>query len=212
MYRAIFLDFGNTLVGFKPAFYEKLQTILKEHGYDFETKRVFRAYVKAMAINNYSQPTDIKEFLYNLNIPPNDKLINDIKSSDIRDGEAFVYDDVIEFLETIKSINMKLILVSNSSPRTKKLLEELGLVKYFDHLVLSHEIGIVKPNPKIFAIAISKGGYPALHIGDIYEIDYVGAKRSYVDAILLDRYDFYPEIIEKARNLKEIIPRIMKNL
>jgi 2-haloacid dehalogenase len=91
-------------------------------------------------------------------------------------------------------------------------LEELGLVKYFDDLVLSHEIGIVKPNPKIFAIAILKGGYPALHIGDIYEIDYVGAGRSYVDAILLDRYDFYPEIKEKVRNLREIIPMVTKNL
>ncbi|AAK42086.1 HAD family hydrolase [Saccharolobus solfataricus] len=212
MYRAIFLDFGNTLVGFKPAFYEKLQIILKEHGYDVEIRKVFRAYVKAMAINNYAQPTDIKEFLYNLSIPPDEKLINSIMSSDIRDGEAFVYDEVIEFLETIRSANLKLILVSNSSPRTKKLLEELGLVKYFDNLVLSHEIGIVKPNPKIFAIAISKGGYPALHIGDIYEIDYIGARRSYLDAVLLDRYDFYPEIKEKVRDLREIIPTIMKNL
>ncbi|ACR41360.1 HAD family hydrolase [Saccharolobus islandicus] len=212
MYRAIFVDFGNTLVGFKPAFYEKLQTILREHGYDVDIRRVFRAYVKAMAVNNYSQPTDIKEFLYNLNIPPSDRLISHIRGSDIRDGEAFIYDDVMEFLETIRSTNTKLILLSNSSPRTKKLLEELGLVKYFDGLVLSHEIGIVKPNPKIFAIAISKGGYPALHIGDIYEIDYVGARRSYVDAILLDRYDFYPEIKEKVRNLREIIPMVTKNL
>jgi FMN phosphatase YigB (HAD superfamily) len=99
---------------------------------------------------------------------------------------------------------LKIILVSNASPRVQKLLDDFNLRKYFDALVLSYEVKAVKPNPKIFGYAIMKGGYPAIHIGDIYELDYIGAKRSYLDAILLDRYDFYPDIKEdKVRDLKE---------
>ncbi|WP_338602311.1 HAD family hydrolase [Sulfolobus tengchongensis] len=210
-YSAIFVDFGYTLVGFRPTFYEKLHQILKDYGYDIDVKKVFRAYVRAMSLLNYPEPTDIKEFLYNLGVYPKENLVNVIKNSDLRDGEAFVYDDAVEFLETIRSMKLKLILVSNSSPRTKKLLEELGLIRYFDYLVLSHEVKVVKPNPKIFSIAISKGGYPALHIGDIYEIDYIGAKRSYLDAILIDRNNLYPEIGDKVKDLREVLSKFSTN-
>ncbi|WP_048057619.1 hypothetical protein [Metallosphaera cuprina] len=57
-------------------------------------------------------------------------------------------------------------------------------------LALPFEVNSVKPNPKIFGFAIMRVGYPAVHIGDIYDLDYIGAKRGYVDPILLDRYDF----------------------
>ncbi len=208
-YKAVFIDFGNTLVGFNPAFYEKVYQVLRDNGYDFDLRRVFRAYIKAMALQHFPNenghnPVDIREFIYNLGIYPNQELIRALSKADVRDGEAFMYDDAIDFLETLKSMELKIILVSNASPRVQKLLDDFNLRKYFDALVLSYEVKAVKPNPKIFGYAIMKGGYPAIHIGDIYELDYIGAKRSYLDAILLDRYDFYPDIKEdKVRDLKE---------
>ena len=212
-YRAILVDFGNTLVGFNPVFYEKAYQILKDNGYEVDLRRVFRAYTKAMGMANFPDenghnPFDPKEFLYNLGIYPNNRLIKALSSADLRDGEAFIYDDAIDFLEGIKSMGFKLALVSNASPRINTLLDKFDLKKYFDVLALSFEIKAVKPNPKIFGFAIMRVGYPAVHIGDIYELDYIGAKRSYVDPILLDRYDFYPEVRDRVKNLKEALRKI----
>ncbi|BAB67738.1 HAD family hydrolase [Sulfurisphaera tokodaii] len=212
-YKAVLVDFGNTLVGFKPVFYEKVYQVLKDNGYDLDLRKVFRAYAKAMGMINYPdedglEHVDPKDFLYILGIYPSERLVKELKEADIRDGEAFLYDDTLEFLEGLKSNGYKLALVSNASPRVKTLLEKFDLKKYFDALALSYEIKAVKPNPKIFGFALAKVGYPAVHVGDIYELDYIGAKRSYVDPILLDRYDFYPDVRDRVKNLREALQKI----
>ena len=212
-YKAVLVDLGNTLVGFKPVFYEKAYQVLKDNGYDIELRRVFRAYAKAMGMINYPdddglERVDPKEFLYLLGVYPHQRLVKALSEAEIRDGEPFLYDDALDFLEGLKSEGFKLALVSNATPRAKKLLKQFDLEKYFDVLALSYEVRAVKPNPKIFNFALSKVGYPAIHVGDIYEVDYVGAKRSYIDPILLDRYDFYPDIKGRVRDLKEALRKI----
>ncbi len=215
--KAVFVDFGNTLVGFRPVFYEKVHQVMKDNGYNIELRKVFRAFVSAMAKNQYPNqdghnPVDMREFLYNLKIYPRESLLNALNKADLRDGEAFVYDDTIDFLEGLKSLNLKIVLVSNASPRVQNLMDQFELRKYFDGLILSYEVRAVKPNPKIFSYAILRGGYPAVHVGDIYELDYIGARRCYIEPILLDREDLYPEIKDKVRNLKEALSIIEKKV
>ncbi|AWR97921.2 HAD-IA family hydrolase [Acidianus sulfidivorans JP7] len=214
---SIFVDFGYTLVGFKPSFYEKIYDILKDY-YNIPLEKVFRAYVKAMAKNNFADEdgrdnVDIKEFLYNLGIQPKVKLLKELEEAKIREGEPFLYKDTIDFLETFKSIGYNIILVSNASKGIYKLIEKFDLMKYFDGLVLSCEVKLVKPHPKIFYKAIEKSKeYPDFHLGDIYEIDYIGARRAGIKGILIDRLNFYPEIKEnKVKELKEITRKYASN-
>lgn len=209
----IFVDFGNTLARFKPAFYEKMYSVLKDYYDNISIDKVFRAYVKMLSSNNFPDEegreiVDLKDFLYNLGISPREKLIRELEEAKSKDSaEVFLYDDTIEFLETYKAAGYKIILVSNTTKRIQRLLDDLELRKYFDGLVLSFEVKLLKPHPKIFYIGVEKAKeFPLFHVGDIYEIDYLGAKRAGINGILLDRENFYQELkVRKVKSLKELL-------
>ncbi len=73
-------------------------------------------------------------------------------------------------------------VISNSLPDVQyQKLETLGLREFFDFIVLSEEIGIRKPDPRIFQTAAAlcqREPKECLHVGDSYEADVMGAKRA----------------------------------
>ena len=61
-----------------------------------------------------------------------------------------------------------------------------GLEKYFTHLIISEEVGVNKPNPKLFELALEMNGVTAneaLMIGDSYSSDIEGAKAAGIDQL-----------------------------
>jgi HAD superfamily hydrolase (TIGR01509 family) len=70
-------------------------------------------------------------------------------------------------------------VLSNSEGRLEELLTEIGVVDAFAAVVDSGRVGIEKPDPRIFAHALEALGLPrgadAVHIGDSYAADVVGA-------------------------------------
>jgi FMN phosphatase YigB (HAD superfamily) len=70
-------------------------------------------------------------------------------------------------------------------------------------------VGSDKPHPPIFHTALKRAGVPpseALHVGDQYRIDVVGAQGVGIQALLLDREDFYPQISDcpHIRSLSQV--------
>ena len=66
-----------------------------------------------------------------------------------------------------------------------------GLTKYFKRLVLSDEIGINKPNPRLFEYALEVSGADkesSIMIGDMFETDIAGAAGIGIDQIYFDRW------------------------
>ena len=64
--------------------------------------------------------------------------------------------------------------------------EHSGLAPYFTHTLISEELGINKPQPGIFEIALERNGITAdqaVMIGDSYSSDIVGAKAAGIDQI-----------------------------
>lgn len=64
-------------------------------------------------------------------------------------------------------------------------LEALQISRFFDCIVLSEEAGVDKPDPRIFQHAASILGVSpeaCLHVGDLFEMDVVGAKQSGMQA------------------------------
>ena len=81
-------------------------------------------------------------------------------------------------------------LVSNAPPETARLVDQLGLPRYIKHIVISGVVGYTKPNPEIFKIALGLAGADAreaVHVGDLYEADVIGARNAGITGILLDR-------------------------
>lgn len=62
--------------------------------------------------------------------------------------------EVIKIIRNLKS-NYKIGILSNSTkPYLKNILDKNNLVQDFDHIIASSDIGIIKPDPQIFHIAL----------------------------------------------------------
>lgn len=75
--------------------------------------------------------------------------------------------------------NLPCIVLSNFDARLRRILSDLELIKHFDTILLSCELGASKPDPKVFRAALEALDLPAesiLHIGDDPVCDWKGAK------------------------------------
>jgi len=101
-----------------------------------------------------------------------------------------VYPEVPEVLATLRERGLRLGVVSNWDPRLPDLLESLGLARRFAALVYSSEVGVEKPDPRIFRSALDRLGVrpeAALHVGDGQIEDVEGAAAAGLQALRLDR-------------------------
>jgi HAD superfamily hydrolase (TIGR01549 family) len=103
-----------------------------------------------------------------------------------------VLDGAAEALDDLRAAGLRLSLASNAEPLLRRRLGELGLEHRFDHLAISGEIGIEKPDARFFTGALDALGVSAdsaIHVGDLYEVDVVGARSAGLDAVLVDAAD-----------------------
>ena len=93
-----------------------------------------------------------------------------------------------EALASLKAAGLRLGVVSNSEGRVHEALDAAGLREQFDVVVDSGVIGIEKPDPRIFQVALAQLGVApeeALYVGDVYEVDVRGARAAGIPAVLL---------------------------
>ena len=91
-------------------------------------------------------------------------------------------------LARLRAAGIRLGVVSNSDGRVAQALESAGLGGHFDVIVDSRIAGVEKPDPRIFHAALERLGVEpaaALYVGDVYEVDVVGARRAGLDAALV---------------------------
>ena len=116
-------------------------------------------------------------------------------------------DRAAETLETLAGRGYRIAVVSNADGRVRGLLEEAGLSPWLEHIVDSAEVGFEKPDPRIFHAATEKLGLPpsaCAYVGDIYEIDVVGAERAGLTAVLIGDGPA-PESVRRVSELPELL-------
>ncbi|OGU00743.1 MAG: hypothetical protein A2085_04060 [Gemmatimonadetes bacterium GWC2_71_10] len=102
--------------------------------------------------------------------------------------------------------------VSNADGMVDQLLAGLGLLDRLQFVIDSGAVGIEKPDPRIFALAVAKAGIPAAetyYVGDIHAIDVIGARAAGLSPVLLDPLGRYgdlgcrttPDVVTFAREL-----------
>jgi putative hydrolase of the HAD superfamily len=92
-------------------------------------------------------------------------------------------------LARMRQAGLRLGVVSNSDGRVEEALAAAGIRAEFEVIVDSRLVGFEKPDPRIFQAALEPLGIEpegALYVGDIYEVDVVGARRAGLDVVLLD--------------------------
>jgi len=229
MFRAVFLDWFNTIARYEPPRRELHHRVLAEFGFDIDAERLISAIAHA------------DKYFYNQNAvspvekrPPEEKaqvylnysrimlaeigldLGNDLLMQIVQRGQALfqgttftLFDDVIPTLQGLKQRKLILGLLTNLNQDMQPICRQLNLEPYLDFVVTSEEAGADKPAPPVFLTALEKAGVEAdqaIHIGDQYQQDVAGARGVGISPILIDRYGLYPEIHDcpRIRSLSEV--------
>ncbi|GAA3411519.1 HAD family hydrolase [Paenibacillus hodogayensis] len=101
------------------------------------------------------------------------------------------YDGARETLRYLKSLGYRLGLISNWDESARTVLARNGLDEELDEIVISSEVGLEKPNPDIFRLALSRGDVSAsesLYIGDNYYDDVIGSQKIGMHCLLINAY------------------------
>jgi FMN phosphatase YigB (HAD superfamily) len=100
-----------------------------------------------------------------------------------------VFEDAVDFLHGLRTLGASSALVSNCGDHTRGLLVHFGLDALVDELVLSSEVGFLKPDARIFQFALDRlGAVPdsAVFVDD--KVTYCRAARALgMDAVQLVR-------------------------
>ena len=92
---------------------------------------------------------------------------------------------------------LPVVVISNSDGSAADIVVRQGLRGFVAGVVDSHVIGIEKPDRGIFDHALSLvGASPGdvLHVGDIYDVDIIGARGAGLHAMLMDPYGDWPDV------------------
>jgi putative hydrolase of the HAD superfamily len=97
-------------------------------------------------------------------IEPDPALVADLSRRDVESARTLTQlcDDTVPFLEWLRSRDVLTALVSNCADTTRALLEYLGIVPLVDAVVLSCEVGSMKPYPEIYVTALDELGVAAV--------------------------------------------------
>lgn len=117
-----------------------------------------------------------------------------------------------EALDALASRGLRLAVVSNAEGQVARDLDRAGYAGRFETVVDSHLVGVAKPDPAIFAVALERLGLTAedvVFVGDMPEIDVRGARAAGIRPILVDRFDLHPGAdCPRISSMRELPARI----
>lgn len=100
------------------------------------------------------------------------------------------WDDVRPAFERLRDRGVRVGVISNWDRRLPGLLDGLGLTDIVEVVVSSADVGLRKPDPRIFELACGRLGVEAArsaHVGDHLYADVLGARTAGLAPILIDR-------------------------
>jgi HAD superfamily hydrolase (TIGR01509 family) len=97
-------------------------------------------------------------------------------------------------LDALVRLGVRRAVVSNSDGRAERHLIDCGVRDGIELVVDSQVVGVEKPDPRIFRIALEALGVAAeraLFVGDIRSVDEAGARAAGVHFVLIDPFGDY---------------------
>lgn len=204
---AIFFDVGDTLIRAHPSWAAVYRQGLLEVGIDVSETELERALLEETQAEPWwlsedpFEPTEensyarIVEFdaavLRRVGLAElNDDAFRRIEEAFARRSAWYVFPDVMPALDALRAAGLRMGVISNFVWGGPELIHDLELAGHFDSVTVSARVGFQKPNEGIFRHALNSLGVTpdrALHIGDSYRADIVGARRLGIEAVLIDR-------------------------
>jgi putative hydrolase of the HAD superfamily len=119
-------------------------------------------------------------------------------------------EDAFDVINQLKNRGLRIGVISNSEDgQVENLLKAVKIVPLLDVYLDSYVVGITKPDPKIFQMAVKTlnvAPEEAVYIGDSYTQDIIGARNAGLKAILFDPLNLHlNKDVVKIHSLKEIL-------
>lgn len=206
--KAVLFDCWNTLFRTRE---ENLTTVLAEFiGEEDVSYNFIKRIEEIFMLKTYAKLEDpIKTFLASRKVDFTEKDVENLKNNLKKIySSASYFPKAEEILKHLKNEDFKLVLISNTFKHAHNYLEEkFGISKIFDATIASHEVGLLKPEPEIFEMALDKvevSKKSAIMVGDNLRDDVLASKRAGIDSILLDRKGEDPNYEPKIESLTEL--------
>jgi putative hydrolase of the HAD superfamily len=224
-YKAVFFDAGSTLFEVKLPREERFALLAERLGFGLEREEalaVHRQVYTAVFTDGFPRSTTLeqeRQVWLGFYRP----LLAEVGVSDPRDILAqklvdecnytrwlAAYPEVHHVLGRLRG-RFQLGVISNAPPSLPEGLEYLELATYFNTIVVSALVGVQKPAPAIFQIALDRLGVAAAEsffVDDIEE-NVAAATALGLTAALIDRDDKHPQATcLRIRSLEEVLNHV----
>lgn len=226
MIKAIFFDVGNTLLHPYPSVSEVVRQVLAHEGHirDLSAIDSFMPLVDQYYEDRYrsddtfwtseEETSAVWVGMYSLlcrklGIETSAECIARMVYDEFGHASRWrLYDDVAPAFGRIRAMGIRVGLISNWDRRLTGLMEGLGIAGLLDTVVSSADVGLHKPDPRIFLLACERLGVDpqdSVHVGDHQYADVLGATAVGMTPVLIDRHDgAHPGIEPFIRSLDEL--------
>jgi putative hydrolase of the HAD superfamily len=214
-YRLVCLDAGFTLLSPRRTLAQSLAGVLEQHGHPVDQADLQAAWEVAdrWFWDEYARPDNATwgddalieatwrdyhaVMLHELGLDEQRELLDLVLDSQFAADAWEPYPDVLPMLEVLRGSDalrgtddLRVGVVSDWGSNLGPILAKIGLDRYLDFTLASGAVGLAKPDPAFFRLALSSVGVApeqALMVGDSYRADVQGARSAGLDAVLLDR-------------------------
>ena len=191
--RVIFFDVGNTLLFpnrakmLAPISSDRHPTLEQWQALERRTKKEFDQGMQSGRVDHGFWWTFHTYLLEELgeDIGVRDALVENTQNSANWDQ---ILPGTRDALERI-SQNFRIAVISNADGRIEHVLSRCGIADCFESITDSGIVGVEKPRAEIFEAALSAmkaRAEESLYVGDVYSVDYVGARNAGMQAVLFD--------------------------
>lgn len=221
--RVIFFDLDDTLLDAKTSKYKAINEFKKKMGvfeniaeenfakvWDSVTYEQYEKYAKGEVSIEQHKINRIKNLFMNFNVNITDKEAQDYFEiySKINEKYWILFEDTIEVLEALSKKYILAIITNGSGIQQRKKIRKLNIEHYFKEIIVSDEIGISKPNKKIYELACNKLNEKpeeCLMCGDQLNTDVYGALNAGMNAVWINRNPVDYQYQYQINNLKKLL-------
>jgi putative hydrolase of the HAD superfamily len=209
MIRAVFFDVGNTLLFPYPSVSEVCRQVLAEEGHihDLSAIDALMPLVDEYYEDRYrtddtfwtdeGETSQVWVGMYSLLCrrlgiaDEPERIARRVYDEFGKPDRWSAYADVEPAFHRLAARGLRLGIISNWDRRLTGLLDGLGLGDVLETVVSSAEVGLHKPDPRIFELACARLGIEpgeAAHVGDHHYADIIGATAVGMTPVLIDRH------------------------
>ena len=205
----VLLDAGDTLLAPAPSFQGRFLAVAADAGVPLEEAAVDAAIAEAMRAaewpSDWTDPATQRSFWVGFYR----QLLADLGHRDdgMRVAEALfaafsdpagyrLFDDVRPALDALAGRGVTLGVVSNFEPWLEDVLALQGIDHLFATVAISGKLGVAKPDPEIFRVALKEAGAEpeaTVHVGDQPVNDVAAATAVGITPVLIDRFARHPD-------------------